>query len=73
MFSSGQASSVHAIEFDVAVHATEGAAASAKGGISVGSIGIGAKGSTSEERTSESRIKFKIPMVLPKGKHNLYR
>ena len=58
---------VEAIEFDVAVHATEGSEASAKAGISVGSIGLGGKGSSSETKTSESRIQFRIPMVLPQG------
>lgn len=60
--------SVQAIDFDVAVHAKEGTEASAKGGISVGSIGFGAKGSTTEIKSSESRIKFRIPMVLPQGR-----
>lgn len=60
--------SVQAIDFDVAVHAKEGTEASAKGGLSVGSVGFGAKGSTSEAKSSESRIRFKIPMVLPQGK-----
>lgn len=60
--------SVQAIDFDVSVHAKEGSEASAKGGISVGSIGFGAKGSTTEGKSSESRIKFKIPMVLPQGR-----
>ncbi|NOR70384.1 MAG: hypothetical protein GQ532_11950 [Methylomarinum sp.] len=60
--------SVQAIEFDVSVHAQEGTEASAKGGISVGSIGFGAKGSSTETKSSESRIKFKVPMVLPQGK-----
>ena len=58
---------VQAIEFDVAVHAKEGSEASAKGGISVGSVGFGGKAGTSESKSSESRIKFKIPMILPEG------
>ncbi|BES69706.1 hypothetical protein RE428_07690 [Marinobacter nanhaiticus D15-8W] len=60
--------SVQAIEFDVAVHATEGKEKSAKGGISVGAMNIGGSGGASESKSSESRIQFKIPMVLPHGK-----
>lgn len=44
--------SVQAIEFDVAVHATEGSEKSAKAGISVGSVGIGGAGATNQEKTS---------------------
>ena len=64
---SKQHGAVQSIDFDVSVHANEGAEASGKGGISVGSIGFGVKGSTTEYKSSESRIKFKIPMFFPQG------
>ncbi len=56
---------VELVEFDVAVHASEGSETSGKIGISVGSIGIGGGGKSQETSKSESRIKFKIPVVFP--------
>lgn len=56
---------VQEMEFDVAVFAKEGAEAKSGFGILVGSVGIGAHGKLNEASGSESRIKFKIPIVLP--------
>lgn len=56
---------VELVEFDVAVHASEGTETNGKIGISVGSIGLGAVGKSQESNRSESRIKFKIPVVFP--------
>lgn len=56
---------VELVEFDVAVHASEGTETNGKIGISVGSIGIGAGGKSQETNRSESRIKFKIPVAFP--------
>ena len=56
---------VELVEFDVAVHASEGTETNGRIGISVGSIGIGAGGKSQETNRSESRIKFKIPVVFP--------
>jgi hypothetical protein len=56
---------VELVEFDVAVHASEGKETNGKIGISVGSIGLGAGGKSQETNRSESRIKFKIPVVFP--------
>lgn len=56
---------VEEIEFDVAVTASEGTEAKAGMGIMVGSIGIGTQGKSDTENTSVSRIKFRIPVVLP--------
>ena len=53
---------VREIDFDVAITSAEGAEAGA--GISV--VGIGAKGSLSTERSNVSRIKFSVPITLPK-------
>lgn len=56
---------VELVEFDVAVHASEGKETNGKIGISVGSLGLGAGGKSQETSRSESRIKFKIPVVFP--------
>ena len=56
---------VELVEFDVAVHASEGTETNGKIGISVGSIGLGAGGKSQESNRSESRIKFKIPVAFP--------
>ena len=53
---------IHPIEFDVAVTVVE--TSDVKGGISV--MGVGVKGASTENNTSVSRIKFKIPVSLPK-------
>lgn len=47
---------VELVDFDVAVHASEGTETNGKIGISVGSIGIGAGGKSQESNRSESRI-----------------
>jgi hypothetical protein len=53
------------VEFDVAVGATEGK--ETKGGIGVvaGVIGLGSSGKSDSSSRSESRIKFKVPLLLP--------
>lgn len=59
---------VELVEFDVAVHVSEGTETNGKIGISVGSIGLGAGGKSQEANRSESRIKFKVPVVFPTRK-----
>ena len=56
---------VQEIEFDVAVHATEGTETKGGIGIMVGTIGLGSHGKSQAGSSSESRLKFTIPMVLP--------
>jgi hypothetical protein len=56
---------VQEIEFDVAVHATEGTETKGGIGIMVGAIGLGSQGKSQAGNASESRIRFTIPMVLP--------
>jgi hypothetical protein len=53
---------IHPIEFDVAVTVVE--TGNVNGGISV--MGVGLKGASSESNTSVSRIKFNVPISLPK-------
>lgn len=55
------------VEYDVAVTAAEGKEAGAKAGISVWSIGAGGNVKTENTNTTVSRIKFSIPIELPKG------
>ena len=56
------------IEFDLAVTAERGK--ETKGGIGVfmGSFGVGSQGQSDTKDTSISRIRFKVPMILPLGK-----
>ncbi|MDX5362717.1 MAG: hypothetical protein LPJ91_00985 [Pseudazoarcus pumilus] len=56
---------VELVEFDVAVHASEGTETNGKIGISIGSIGLGAGGKSQESNKSESRIKFRVPVTFP--------
>jgi len=58
---------VDLIDFDVAVHASEGKQTKGGIGIAVATIGLGAGGRSDSSVSSESRIKFSIPMVLPHG------
>lgn len=61
---------VEAIEFDVAVYATEGTETKGGIGIMVGTIGLGSQGRSEAEHRSESRIKFRVPMLLPQAAAN---
>lgn len=60
---------VESIEFDVVVSAAEGK--ETKGGIAihVGAIGVGSAGKSDQSSSSQSRIKFRIPMLLPNSKN----
>ena len=58
---------VEAIDFDVAVYAAEGTETKGGIGIMVGTIGLGSHGKSESGKSSESRIKFRVPMVLPQA------
>ena len=58
---------VESIEFDVAVYATEGTETKGGIGIMVGTIGLGSQGKSKADHSSESRIKFRVPMLLPQA------
>lgn len=58
---------VQQIEFDVAVTTTEGTETKGGIGIFVGPIGLGSQGKSDAINSSSSRIKFSIPILLPKG------
>lgn len=57
---------IEKIEFDVAVTSTEGSETKAGIGIMVAGIGLGAKGKSDTSSSSISRIKFSIPIALPR-------
>lgn len=56
------------VEFDVAVTAEEGKGTKGGIGIFIGSVGVGAQGRSDTRSSSVSRIKFNVPIALPKGK-----
>jgi len=56
---------VRNVEFDVAVSVAEGKGTKGGIGIMVGVMGIGSQGQSQSSTGSESRIKFKIPIILP--------
>lgn len=56
-----------AIGFDIAVTVVEGKETEGKAGISVWSIGAGVTGKSESSNSTVSRIKFEIPVELPKG------
>jgi hypothetical protein len=58
---------VESIDFDVAVYATEGTETKGGIGIMVGTIGLGSQGKSEAGHSSESRIKFRVPMLLPRA------
>ena len=57
---------VQIVQFDVALTVSEGT--DTKGGIGVfaGAIGVGSSGASSEQNSSVSRVKFSVPLRLPK-------
>lgn len=56
------------VEFDVAVSVSEGTGSKAGIGIFVGEVGLGAKGESTSASGSMSRIKFKVPVTLPRNR-----
>ena len=56
------------IEFDVAVTAEEGKGTKGGIGIFAGAIGLGSQGQSESKNMSVSRLKFKVPLMLPSGK-----
>ena len=55
------------VDFDVAISATEGTETKGGIGIMVGAIGLGTHGKSDAENSTESRVRFRIPIVLPNG------
>ena len=61
---------VDAIEFDVAVTVESGSSKEVGGKLKVLDIGIGAEGSQIDKLANVSKVKFKIPLVMPHGREN---
>ena len=59
---------INLIEFDIAVTATEGAKTDSKVGVLVTVIGAAVQGQTDVSSSTVSRIKFTLPVKLPR--HN---
>ena len=57
---------VHMIDFDVAVTTNEGATAGGKVGVFVAVLGLGVNGEVAAHENIASRIKFQVPLALPK-------
>ena len=62
----GEGKKVEEIEFDVALTTSEQKEAGGKVGLSVMSIGGGVQGSTTSASSSVSRVKFSVPLSLPR-------
>ena len=56
---------IETIDFDVAVTVTEGKETKGGIGILVGSVGLGSQGKSDSGHSAVSRLKFRIPFVLP--------
>jgi hypothetical protein len=59
---------VHIIEFDVALTANSGTGT--KGGIGIfsGAVNLGSSGESRSESSSVSRVRFTVPLTLPRPK-----
>ena len=55
------------IEFDVVVTTAEGTATKGGVGIFVGPVALGSQGQSDAAKSSNSRIKFSVPVHLPKS------
>lgn len=57
--------SLHEVEFDVAVTATEGTGTRGGVGVVMGVVALGSRGESSRTSESVSRVKFSVPVRLP--------
>ena len=53
------------VEFDVLVNATKGKGSKGSVGLVVGALGLGTQAQSEAKSGEESRIKFKVPIILP--------
>jgi hypothetical protein len=56
---------VYPVEFDVVVTAAEGTGTKGGVGVAVGVFALGSQGQSEAKSGHESRIKFKVPLLLP--------
>lgn len=64
LIASGEAAQL--MQFDVALTVSEGSGTKGGIGVSVGAITLGSAGQSNNESSSMSRVKFVVPIVLPK-------
>jgi len=55
------------VEFDIAVTTTQGKGTKGGIGIVAGAINLGSSGQSNTENTSISKIKFNVPLALPRA------
>lgn len=56
---------VYPVEFDVVVSANKGTGTKGGIGIVVGAITLGSQGQSENKNSHETRLRFKIPLLLP--------
>lgn len=56
------------VEFDVAVTSTDTSETQASAGIFVAALGVGAKGKSDISNSCVSRVRFSVPIALPRQK-----
>ena len=61
---------VDAVEFDVAVTVESGTSKEVGGKLKVFDMGIGAEGSEASKQANVSKVRFKVPLVMPHGREN---
>jgi hypothetical protein len=58
------------VDFDVAVTAERGTGSKGGIGLVVGPVTLGSTGQSNEQNSSVSRIKFRVPVVLPAARRS---
>lgn len=59
---------VELVDFDLAVTVTEGTGAKGGLGVAAGFIGLGGQKSSESSAEAVSRVKFTLPLMLPRGR-----
>jgi hypothetical protein len=57
------------IEFDIEVTASEEKKTKGGAGVLISIVGLGVQGQSGAENRSVNRIKFKVPVIFPKGEY----
>jgi len=62
--------SIHKVQFDIAITASQGEGAKAKIGVLSGIIGLGAEAEIKQSNITQNRIKFDVPITYPLKRFN---
>lgn len=62
---------VESVNFDLVVTVTEGKKTKGGVGVAAGLFVLGSQGKSENERASESRLRFRIPLLLPTSKNTI--